>query len=70
MIRDGFGGIEETTFDTVKQLANTGVRTLAVAGKKQDEVENTRKMGQVLKEHGSLQSIAGVAKDAIHAWNL
>lgn len=70
LLRDGFGGIAASTFDKVKELAETEVRTLAVAGEKQDDVENTRKMGQVLKEHGSPQNMAAVAKDAIHAWDL
>lgn len=70
LIRDGFAGIGAFNLDTVKELAETKVRTLAVAGEKQDDVEGTRKMGQVLKEHGLPQNVAVVAKDAVHAWDL
>ena len=45
------------------------VRTLAVAGGSQDDVNGTRKMGIILREKYK-ESKAAVAKGAVHAWDL
>lgn len=49
------------------------VRTLNVAGGKQDDVQATKKVGQVWKESGVAEatgSRAVVVRDALHAWDL
>jgi hypothetical protein len=45
------------------------MRTLAVAGERQDDVEGTRRLGQVLRG-GCDESRAFVVNGAVHAWNL
>ena len=62
LMRDGFGSIAAWTFESVEALAKTGIRTLAVPGENQDDLDSTRRLGQVLKEHGSPQSTAAMQK--------
>jgi hypothetical protein len=56
-------------------IANCGeseplpMRTLVVAGGRQDDVKGTRKLGCVLKL-GNEESRAVVVDGALHAWNL
>jgi pimeloyl-ACP methyl ester carboxylesterase len=45
------------------------MRTLVVAGERQDDVEGTRRLGQVLRG-GCDESRAFVVNGAVHAWNL
>jgi pimeloyl-ACP methyl ester carboxylesterase len=47
-----------------------GVRVLAVAGGKQDDVESTRRMGRVWRELGREGCKAAVVKGAVHSWDL
>ncbi|KAK4666523.1 hypothetical protein QC763_300960 [Podospora pseudopauciseta] len=72
VIRDVYGSIVEEF--TVEGMAEVGqVRCLSVAGGKQDQVEVTRRVGQVWKERGltgRLGSRAFVVRGAVHAWDL
>ncbi|KAK0665228.1 Alpha/Beta hydrolase protein [Cercophora samala] len=72
VIRDVYGSIVEEF--TMEQMAEVDeVRCLSVAGEKQDQVEVTRRVGQVWKERGlsgRLGSRAFVVREAVHAWDL
>ncbi|KAI1136448.1 alpha/beta-hydrolase [Hypoxylon sp. FL0543] len=59
--------------DDMAEVAKRDKRIILVVGGKQDNVEGTREMGQLLQSMGSTdgkQSRAFVVRDAIHAWNL
>lgn len=47
-----------------------GVRVLCVAGGRQDDVKATRRVGEVWREEGVVDSRAVVVRGAVHAWNL
>jgi hypothetical protein len=51
-----------------------GVRVLAIAGGKQDNVDMTQQMGRALRIasgcNGQGRSKAVVVKDAVHAWDM
>jgi pimeloyl-ACP methyl ester carboxylesterase len=68
VMRDVFSSIVELGWDDVRGI--NGVRTLAVAGAKQDSVEGVKKMGTTWKESGQSMNRAVVVKDAVHAWDL
>jgi pimeloyl-ACP methyl ester carboxylesterase len=70
LVRDGYGGILHTTFATIISLGKTGIRTMVVAGGKQDDTDSVAKMGHLMRENGCAQSNAAVSKTAMHAWNL
>jgi pimeloyl-ACP methyl ester carboxylesterase len=70
LVRDGYGGILHTTFDTVAELGKTGVRTMAVAGARQDDIESAAKMGHIIRKNGCVDNKAAVSEAAMHAWNL
>jgi pimeloyl-ACP methyl ester carboxylesterase len=75
--------IEDMRINTSYKLAREGfaamlelgegyslkVRTLAVAGAKQDDGEGTRKLGEMLKE-GNKESYAVRIKDGMHTWGI
>ena len=69
-LKRGFGDIQSTTFEDIVALAKTGVRTLTVAGELQDGVEGAREMGRLLRDNGSPESKAVLAKRALHAWDM
>ncbi|KAK0736185.1 Alpha/Beta hydrolase protein [Apiosordaria backusii] len=75
LIRDVYGSIvdEEAGF-TMEGMAQVDqVRCLSVAGEKQDQVEVTRKVGQVWKEKGLTERLGSrvfVVRGAVHAWDL
>ena len=53
--------------------ATDGVRVLSVAAGKQDDVDATKKVGEVWRESGvteRLGSRAVVVREAVHAWDL
>ncbi|KAI2463928.1 alpha/beta-hydrolase [Annulohypoxylon bovei var. microspora] len=61
------------TRDSMVEVGKKDVRIALVVGGKQDNVEGTRDMGQLLASLGSKggkDSRAFMVKDAIHAWNL
>ncbi|KAK4197965.1 Alpha/Beta hydrolase protein [Triangularia verruculosa] len=72
LIRDVYASIVDGF--TMEGMAGVDqVRCLTVAGEKQDQVEVTRRVGQVWKETGvtgRLGSRAFVVRGAVHAWDL
>ncbi|KAI1455168.1 alpha/beta-hydrolase [Annulohypoxylon moriforme] len=59
--------------DDMTEVGKRDIRIALVVGGKQDNVEGTREMGQLLASLGSKggkDSRAFVVRDAIHAWNL
>ncbi|KAI1207601.1 alpha/beta-hydrolase [Annulohypoxylon truncatum] len=59
--------------DDMVEVGKKDIRIALVVGGKQDNVEGTREMGQLLTSLGSKagkESRAFVVKDAIHGWNL
>ncbi|RVX68662.1 hypothetical protein B0A52_07089 [Exophiala mesophila] len=65
-VRDVYTSILNMTSEEIEKIS---VRTLTVAGGRQDQFDATTKMGQVLKVQNPA-SKAVVVKDAMHAWNL
>ncbi|KAK4172559.1 Alpha/Beta hydrolase protein [Triangularia setosa] len=75
LIRDVYGSIvdEEDGFSMEGMAEINQVRCLSVAGERQDQIEVTRRVGQVWKEKGltgRLGSRAFVVRGAVHAWDL
>lgn len=68
VIRDVFSSIADIGWDDVCGI--NSVRTLALAGAKQDYIEGVRKMVTIWKENGQSMNKAVVVKDAVHAWDL
>lgn len=66
MVRDVYTSILKFTDEDVRAV---GVRTLAVAGGLQDDVEGTRRMGRELRG-GCKESKAVVVRNAVHTWDL
>ncbi|KAF2035804.1 alpha/beta-hydrolase [Setomelanomma holmii] len=64
LLKQGYGDVLEIT---LKEVGEVGVRTLAVAGGRQDSVDVTRRMGTALRGKGGR---AVVVRKAIHAWDL
>ena len=62
--------ILDFTYSDVKNVGSKGNRILTIAGGKNDDVETTRKMGQILRESGSPASLAAVVRKAVHPWDL
>ncbi|KAH8202938.1 hypothetical protein TruAng_002884 [Truncatella angustata] len=60
-------------WDTVERVADSGVRTCAVAGSKMDQVAAVKKMGLMLRNGGKKKGITNMAvevKEAVHWWNI
>ncbi len=68
-MKDSFADMSDFRLDKIAEIR--GVRTVAVAGGKQDNVDVTRRMGIALRE-GDPQSgcKAFVVRKAIHAWDM
>ncbi|KAF2654290.1 alpha/beta-hydrolase [Lophiostoma macrostomum CBS 122681] len=64
LVQQGFGEIGK-----VRNDVESTVRTLVVAGGKQDFVEGAKELGSVLKR-GNRESKACVVDEAIHCWSL
>ncbi|KAI1086670.1 alpha/beta-hydrolase [Rostrohypoxylon terebratum] len=61
------------TRDDMVEVGKKDIRVALVVGGKQDNVEGTREMGQLLESLGTKEgrnSRAFLVRDAIHAWNL
>jgi pimeloyl-ACP methyl ester carboxylesterase len=71
LIESGFGSCLKLTMKSIEEIK--GVRVLAIAGGKQDNVDMTQQMGRALrlasgrKDGGGSKAV--VIKDAIHAWD-
>jgi pimeloyl-ACP methyl ester carboxylesterase len=71
LIEHGFGSCLKLTMKSIEEIK--GVRVLAIAGGKQDNVDMTQQMGRALrlasgrKDGGGSKAV--VIKDAIHAWD-
>lgn len=68
LLRNGYAACLSVELKKVGEIE--GVRTCVVVGGKQDSVDVTRRMGQVLRESaGNSGCKAYVVKKAIHAWD-
>ncbi|KAH7079404.1 Alpha/Beta hydrolase protein [Paraphoma chrysanthemicola] len=71
LIQHGFGSCLEITMKTIEEIK--GVRILAIAGGKQDDVDMTRQMGRALQISSGRRDTGGskavVVKNAIHGWD-
>ncbi|KAH3955638.1 hypothetical protein HBI56_014540 [Parastagonospora nodorum] len=71
LIKHGFGSALEITMKRIEEIK--GVRVLAIAGGKQDNVDMTQQMGRAFRissgGHDKCESKAVVVKEAIHAWD-
>jgi pimeloyl-ACP methyl ester carboxylesterase len=71
LIEHGFGSCLKLTMKSIEEIK--GVRVLAIAGGKQDNVDMTQQMGRALrlasgrKDGGGSKAV--VINDAIHAWD-
>jgi pimeloyl-ACP methyl ester carboxylesterase len=71
LIENGFGSCLKLTMKSIEEIK--GVRVLAIAGGKQDNVDMTQQMGRALrlasgrKDGGGSKAV--VINDAIHAWD-
>lgn len=54
---------------TAEEVQKISVRTLTVAGGRQDDVDATKKMGTILKQNNP-GSKAVIVRNAMHAWDL
>lgn len=71
LLRTGYGSIAEIQLHrTMQKLGKTGIRTLTIAGELQDDVAVVKQMGRGLRDEGSTESKAAIAKNAVHAWDL
>lgn len=66
LVKEGYGSLLRFRDKGVSRIT---VRTMTVARALQDDVEATRKMGEILREKCQ-ESRAAVAKRAVHAWDL
>jgi pimeloyl-ACP methyl ester carboxylesterase len=71
LIKRGFGSCLKITMKSIEEIK--GVRVLAIAGGKQDNVDMTQQMGRAFRiSSGSKEkcgSKAVVIRDAVHAWD-
>jgi pimeloyl-ACP methyl ester carboxylesterase len=71
LIQNGFGSCSEITMESIEEIK--GVRVLAIAGGKQDNVDMTQQMGRAFqissgrKDKGGSKAV--VVRKAIHAWD-
>jgi pimeloyl-ACP methyl ester carboxylesterase len=71
LIKNGFGSALEITMKSIEEIK--GVRVLAIAGGKQDNVDMTQQMGRAFqissghKDKGGSKAV--VIKKAIHTWD-
>lgn len=71
LIENGFGSALEITMKQIEEIK--GVRVLAIAGGKQDNVDMTQQMGRAFeissgrKDEGGSRAV--VVRDAVHGWD-
>ncbi|KAK4150612.1 Alpha/Beta hydrolase protein [Chaetomidium leptoderma] len=68
LVQEVYGSILGIGWEEIRAVDR--VRCLAVAGGKQDQVDMTKRMGEVWKKSGNVESRAVVVKEAVHAWDL